>query len=239
MCKFSSNDGSVSAKSTDITHVCVASSLFSFLLYQLITDENTAKYHTYYFVVDSVPRQARERLMCTLFMQYPDSSMWMFVRKRLHKLGVALFKTWKYPFLRQAKIYASDYPCLNLYIGNRPYSYLSDAPGCINYNMQVDSEEYIRMKRKSNSLIGRIQKLVYGDVYVNYYSTSKWCKTVYLTEENQSPVLEGKRVVVRSLQQLWDEASDERKKTIFERIQTLSRARNNYIYGEKWLVDLV
>lgn len=210
---YFSADGLVRATSKDITHVCVAPSLFSFLLYQLLSDEKTAKEHTYYFV-DAVPKCAQDQLMATAFVTKNDNSIKYFIQRRLHKINIALFKTLKYPFLRKAELYAFDCPCINLYIGNRPYYFLADAPNCIAYNMQENSEEYRRIKRKSNSVFGKLQKLIYGDVYVDYYSTNKWCKALYLTEENSSPVLQNKKVIIKPLKQMWEEASESKKKYI-------------------------
>lgn len=211
---FTSNDGAILLHSIHITHVCVAPCLFAFLQYLLLVDENTAKYHTYYFFTDVIPESIHRRLASTCYVREKDTNLITAVKKRLKKLHIAWFKSCTYPFLKTAHIFAFDFPVLCLYIGNRPYDLLSDAPGCITYNMQENSEEYRRQMKLSGSLLGKIQKLLYGDVYINYYGNNKWCKSIFLTEENISPILNGKDVHIQSLDSLWDAASESKRQFI-------------------------
>ena len=215
MHRYFSADRSVSAISSEITHVCVAPSMFSFLLYQLIVDEDVAKNHTYYFV-DAVPEHAKDMLMTTAFKHFVKGSVWQSICNRLYKLWISWFKTWNYPFLKNAEIYAFDSPGVNLYIGNRPYNYIEDAPGSLRYLLQENSEMYLRMIRRSNSVLGKLQRWIYGDVYINYFTTNKWCKAVYLTDVCHSPLLKGKDVYVKSLNELWAEASEVKKNYIMQ-----------------------
>ena len=208
---YKSEDGSLQLRSRDITHVCVAPSLFPLLQYLLLVDEEIAREHTYYFLLDVIPITIRKRLACTCYFQRPDSSVYFAIKKRLHKLTTAFFKTLKYPFLKTAHIYAFDYPVLCLYIGNRKYDMLSDAPQCFTYNMQADSEEYRCQIMRRNTLLWWVQKIIYGDIYSDYYGNNKWCQVIHLTEENQSPILEDKNICIQSLEYLWSTASDSKK----------------------------
>lgn len=198
-------------KIEDITHVCVAPSLFPLLQYLLLVDEETARHHTYYFFNDVIPISIKDRLVCTYYVRQKDTSIFVAIKKRIHKLLIVFFRTWKYPFLKYAHIYAFDYPVLCLYIGNRKYDMLSDAPQCFTYNMQADSEEYRRQMARRNTFLWRIQKLIYGDIYADYYGNNKWCRVIHLTEENQSPILENKNICIQSLESLWSKASDSKK----------------------------
>ena len=211
---YISKDGSLKLCNSEITHVCVAPSLFPLLQYLLLVDEETARQHTYYFFNDVIPAPIRDRLVCTCYYRYPDSSLWIAIKKRLHKLRIAFFKNIEYPFLKKARIFAFDYIDLCLYIRNRPYEMLSDAPQCFTYNMQADSEEYLRQLARRHTLTWWVQKIIYGDVYVDYYGNNKWCQLVHLTEENISPILKDKKICIQSLEYLWSTASQEKKQFI-------------------------
>ena len=198
-------------KVEDITHVCVAPSLFPLLQYLLLVDEDIARKHTFYFFNDVIPISIRNRFVCTCYIRQEDTSIFVAIKKRIHKLLIALFRTWKYPFLKKARIYAFDIPNLCVYIGNRPYEMLSDAPQCFTYNMQENSEEYKRQVSHRNTISWWVQKLIYGDIYVGYYGNNKWCKLIHLTEENISPVLKEKKTLIQSLDTLWSSASESKK----------------------------
>jgi len=211
---YKSEDGLLRIPSSAITHVCVTPSLFPFLQYLLLVEEEIAREHTYYFFTDVIPITIRKRLACTCYFQHPDSSIYLALKKRLHKLAIAFFKTLKYPFLKTAHIYAFDYPVLCLYIGNRKYHMLSDAPQCFTYNMQADSDEYRRQITRRHSFLWWIQKFIYGDIYSDYYGNNKWCQVIHLTEENQSPILENKNISIQSLENLWSTSSDSKKQFV-------------------------
>lgn len=208
---YTSNDGLLQLRSSDITHVCIAPSLFPLLQYLLLVDENVAKNHTYYFFSNVVPLSIVNQLVCSYYIQQPDSSLLVALKKRIHKLRIAFFKKMDFPFLRTARIFAFDYPVLCAYIGNRPYEMLSDAPQCFTYNMREQSEEYQRQIKRRHTFIWWLQKIVYGDVYVDYYGNNKWCKVIHLTEENQSPILEAKKTCIQSLEELWCTAPETKK----------------------------
>lgn len=211
---FTSSNGLLQISSCDITNVCVAPSLFSFFHYLLLVDVHIAQSHTYYFLNDTVPSTVREQLVCTYYSQQPDSSFRVALKKRLRKLWIAFFKTIQYPFLNTAHIYAFDYPVLCIYIGNRPYEMLSDAPQCFTYHMQENSEEYQRQLARRHTFTWWVQKLIYGDIYADYYGNNKWCQCIHLLEENISPVLSGKNVKIQSLEELWFQAPENKRQFI-------------------------
>lgn len=211
---YTSGDGLLQLNSCDITNVCVAPSLFSFFHYLLLVDEHIARYHTYYFLNDTVSPKVREQLISTYYSQRPDSTFIFALKKRLRKIGIAFFKTIKYPFLNTARIYAFDYPVLCIYIGNRPYEMLSDAPQCFTYHMRENSEEYQRQIARRHTLLWWVQKLIYGDIYADYYGNNKWCQCIHLLEENQSPILDSKNVKIQSLEELWSNATESKRQFI-------------------------
>ena len=204
---YTSQDGSIRLSEKDITHVCVAPCLYALLQYLLLLDEEITRRHTFYFFTDDIPQSTIEQLPCCYIHRYPNASITQLVYKRLRKFFIALFGRLQYPFLKTAEIYAQDIPDLCIYIGNRPYNLLADAQECFSLNMQEDSLMYQRMKRKQKSVLGHLQRWIYGDLYVGYFGNNKWCKTINLTEENTSSVLAGRDVRIHSLETMWEKAS--------------------------------
>lgn len=211
---YTSRDGLIMLRDSDITHVCIAPSLFPLLQYLLLVDEETARLHTYYFFNDVIPISIRNKFVCTCYFRQEDTSIFVAIKKRIHKILIAFFRVWKYPFLKNAHIYALDMPNLSIYLGNRPYEMLSDAPQCFTYNMQENSEEYKRLSNHRNTMSWWLQKIMYGDPYVGYYGHNKWCKLIHLTEENVAPILKKKETLIQSLEALWSSASENKKQFI-------------------------
>ena len=193
-------------KSTDITHVCIVSNLYPLLQYILLMDDDVVFNHTYYFVNEVISEDIRKKIPCSYY-NYFGRSFVQKIQRRLNKLKLRFCKNVNFPFLKTAELYAYDLPFLSLCIGKRPYSLLSDAPNWMTLNVQFNSPIYINQRKKANSLVGKIQRMFFGDVFVDYWGNNKQCKTVYLTEENISPVLEGKQVYVNSLESLYDKSS--------------------------------
>lgn len=205
-----SRDGKIEVKYDEVTHVCIAHNYFPLLQYILLMPDEIVFHHTYYFLIDYLPVSLRNMLPCS---SYVDGKTTFFreVDKRIHKLLFRYLKYIQFPFLRTAEIYAYDTPYFNILIGRREYNLLADAPNWLTLNMQEHSTEYIRQLKRSASFLGKVQRMVYGDIFVDYFGNNKNCKTIYLTEENVSPVLEGKRVIVNSLQELWDSSTESKK----------------------------
>lgn len=193
-------------KVEDVTHVCIAPNFFPLLQYLLLMSEDVILHHTYYFIVDSMPPSIKTNIPCSTYL-FGKASLLNEIRKRFQKLIFRFIKYWQFPFLKKANLFAYDLPYLNLLIGKRNYRLLSDAPNWLTLNMQEHSAEYKRQLQKTSSLKGKIQKLVFGNLFINYYGNNKQCNVVYLTEENTSPILTGKQIIINPLQELWMGAS--------------------------------
>ncbi len=200
-------------------NVCISASMYSLLQYLLITEEQVAQQNTYYFFTDAINETIREKI--TSYSYYPTqykTSKKEAILRRLRKLEFILFKYHKYTFLKTADIFAHDISYLSLLIGKRPYSLLAEGPNFMTIHMNSNSAQYQRLMRKNNSLKGKIEKIIYGSVVTNCMGNNNQCKRIYLTEENHSPVIEGKEVIVKSISELWNESSESKKafvKSIF------------------------
>lgn len=203
-------------KVEDVTHVCIAPTLYPLLQYLLLMEDDIAFRHTFYFVNELIPKNVRSHIPCQCFNYFGKEATHKLYR-RVAKLRLRFFKYVDFPFLKTSEIFAYDLPYGSLCIGNRNYNLLPDAPNCLTLNSQYDSAEYIRMQNHSNSMIGKLQRLLFGDLFVHYFGDNKQCKAIYLTEENTTHVLEGKEVHIQSLQEMWEKSS-ERKKEFLMRL---------------------
>lgn len=207
---INSQDGKIRIKYSEVTHVCIAPTLYPLLQYILLMDDDIVFHHTYYFLNELIPQKAREQLPNT-YLNYFGKKFKEQLRRRWMKLKLRFFKYIDYPFLKTAEIFANDIPYGSLCIGNRPYNLQPDAPNCLTLNSQYHSAEYIRMQKKADSFWGHLQRFVLGDIFVHYFGYNSQCKAIYMTEENTSPVLEGKKVYVQSLPSMWNKASEKKK----------------------------
>lgn len=226
----------------DVTHVCIAPTLYPLLQYMLLMDDDIAFRHTFYFVNELIPEKARQMLPCQCFNYFGKEKVHKLYR-RMMKFRLRFFKYIDFPFLRTAEIFAYDLPYGSLCIGKRTYNLLPDAPNCLTLNSQYDSGEFIRMQNKANSLTGRLQRLVFGDLFVHYLGHNSQCKAIFMTEENTTPVLEGKAVYIRSLPSMWDDASEEKKNFIMGLFDitnddiTLLNSRPNIFFSQPFVND--
>lgn len=194
----------------DITHVCIAPTLYPLLQYILLMEDDVAFKHTFYFVNELIPENVRTKLP-SYYFNYFDKEFTQKLSRRVMKLKLRFFKYTDFPFLKTAEIFAYDLPYGSLCIGKRPYNLLPDAPNCLTLNSQTNSQEFIRMQNHASTWIGKLQRFVFGDMFVHYFGYNSQCKAIYLTEENTTPVLEGKKVEVQSLSSLWEKASEMKK----------------------------
>ena len=177
-------------------------------------DDEIVFNHTYYFVNETIPEIARQKIPCSCFDYYSKSFIQK-LRRRLQKIRLRLCKYQDYPFLKTAELFAYDLPFLSLCIGNHSYSSLSDAPNWLTVT-QPGSANYIRRQKKANSLLGKIQSVVFGDIFVHYLGNNKQCKAFYLTEKNTSPVLEGKSVYIHTLESMYENSSVKKRQFLVD-----------------------
>lgn len=232
-----SQDGKLEMKYDAVTHVCVAPNIYPFLQYFLLLEDDIVLHHTYYFFNDTIPASVIKKLPCEMF-KYVNRSLKDKILKRVNKIKLRFFKNQIYPFLKNAEIFAYDIPYLSLCIGERPYSLLADAPNWVTLLCQEHSQEYIRNKRHAKSLLGKLEGLFFGDLYIHFHGHNQQCKAIYLTEENTAPVLKGKKVRVNSMSSLWTQASDAKKQFIMDLFDitdediTLLSSRPNIFFSQ-------
>lgn len=207
---ITSDDGLLSVRYSEVEKVCMSGSIYALLQYILMTDDDVALNKTCYFLGYGVSKKVSEHLPAVYFATKQTGTIWT-PSRWCDKIRIRLTKNCRYPFLKTANIYALDSGFVAPLIGRRPYSLLSDGPLCLSQNMQETSGEYLRQQKKHHSLIGRLEGLFYGPVAISNFGNNDQCKEFYMTEENESPVLEGKIVHISSLQTLWEQSSEKKK----------------------------
>ncbi len=208
-----SKNGNLEVRYGDVTHVCIAPNTYPLIQYLLLMDDDIIFHHTYYFLNDTVPERMRSNLPC-YECKYINKSIKDKILKRIHKIKFRFLRPLFFPFMKTAEIYAFDLPYISICIGKRPYQLLSDGPNWLTLNMRTQSKTYHRQLTIANSLRGKVDRFVLGDLYIYYFGNNKQCKAIHLTEENQSPVLEGKEVFINSFSSLWLKASERKKSFI-------------------------
>lgn len=189
----------------DITHVCMTPSIHALLQYMLLFDYDTVARHTAYFTGYAVSSDIASRLPGVWF-SVKQTGTRQSLSRIFGKIAIRATRRLRYPFLRNARIYAFDVGFVPPLIGRRPYALLSDGPLGISQNMQESSAEYIRQQRRSQSLQGHIEELLFGPVAVNGWGNNPQCREFYMTEDNQCVVFRDKPVHIDSLRSLWEQA---------------------------------
>lgn len=209
---ITSGDGKLCVAYSDVNQVCIAASNYPLLQYLLLFDLSTITSHTCYFTGYAVGRETSWHLPA-VHIPLVQSGKRIDPRRWLYKFSLHFYK-YRYPFLREAELYALDNAFASPLIGRRPYSLLSDGPLCLTNNMQPHSTEYIKQLRKRHSLSGLIERMLFGPVSVGSLGNNSQCVGIYMTERNESFVLQGKSLHVQSLQELWDTSCEEKREFV-------------------------
>lgn len=211
-----SQDGKLEVKYSEVQNSCMCVSLFALLQYLLLFDEDTIKKRTCYFLGYAVNEDISRKLPGYHFKVKQTVNKTFTPSRWMDKLSLRIFRNCKYPFIQNTKIYAQDLGFLSSLIGRQSYTMLADAPNFLTMNMQPDSAEYQRHLHRNNTLQGKLEKLLYGNVAVHTLGDNPQCVAFYLTEKNHSPVLDNKKVIINSFQELWQKSSDTKKQFIMD-----------------------
>lgn len=197
--------------SSNITHVCICGSAYALLHYLLLEEENVIKNHTYYIVGSGIKLEIASRLpQYTQFDTTPCRTLWQKIKRVFVKLNLRCAKN-RFPFMQTAKIYAQDYLYPIVAIGKRPYTMLQESPLHLTVNYGKNSQDLKRVKEHLQSLSGKIERWLYGEVLLNLPASTAQCQKIFLTEPNDSPLLAGKEYEILSLASLWERSSETKK----------------------------
>lgn len=197
---------------SDITHVCICGSAYALLQYLLLEEEDVIRNHTYYIVGSGIKSEIASRLpQYTQFETTPCQTLWHKIKRVFVKLNLRYVRNKRFPFMQAAKIYAQDYMYPIIAIGKRPYCMLQESPLHMTVNYGKDSQDLERAKNHQQSLSGKVEQWLYGEVLLSLPASTTQCQKVYLTEANDSPLLVGKECEIHTLTSLWEQASNTKK----------------------------
>lgn len=195
-----------------ITHVCICGSAYALLQYLLLEEEDVIKNHTYYIVGSGVkPEIASQLPRYTCFDTAPCHTLRQKINRVCVKLNLCCSGERRFPFMKTAKIYAQDYMYPILAIGERPYYMLQESPLHMTVNYGKDSQDLERVKNHQQSISGKVEQWLYGEVLLSLPASTTQCRKVYLTEPNDSPLLVGKECEIHTLTSLWKQSSNTKK----------------------------
>lgn len=198
-----------------IRNVCCVSSVFALLQYLLSQDINVAMSHTYYFFGDGISENIRQRFVYHTSFGTVRCGGWKMMKRRLLKIKLRLFGNFIFPFMNSAVIYAQDHFYFSwLLIGNKDYILLSDSQNVFTQQLNPGRKEYDKYVAYQSSVKYRLMAFVLGHLSIRPWGFSKQCKQVMLTRSNVSEVLSGKELRIKSFAQEWNEASEDKKKSI-------------------------
>ena len=209
-----SRDGKIEVKYDEVENVCICVVIYALLLYLLLHKLETIKKHTIYIFDESVAQNIRSKLPSVFIRTgYPHTLKYKIYRKFI-RLYTALTRNIKHPYIKNANIYAQDGTFPAMLIGKNKYALLTDGPLFFTTNANEGSAYLEKFVKKSKSFVGKLEKLIYGTPFVANFGNNTQCSKIYLTEENESPLLKGKNVEIVSLKKLWNESEYDKKQFI-------------------------
>jgi|GEM_PF-806753 len=213
--QLQSADGSLVVPYENVQNVCICVVIYPLLQYLLLNDLEICKHHTAYILDESISAKIRGKLPAYTFPGFPQTPFYKFWRKIVRAFQ-ALTRDIRHPYLKKATIYAQDHDIVSILIGKHDYYLLQDAPniytalatdGCVQTMLKI---------KKQQSLRGKIETAIYGVPFVYHHGNNDQCKKMFLTEENDCPILKEKDYEIRGLKELWGRASEEKKQFILD-----------------------
>ena len=209
-----SRDGKIEVKYDEVENVCICVVIYALLLYLLSHKLDTILKHTVYVFDEGVSQNIRSKLPSVFIRsRYPQSFKYKILRKII-RFNTALSRQIKHPYIKKASIYAQDGTYPSILIGNNNYALLTDGPNFFTMHANNGSVYLENSIKKSKSIVGRMEKIIYGAPFISNLGNNSQCTQIYLTEPNASPLLKDKELIIHSLKELWGKAEDEKKEFI-------------------------
>lgn len=192
--------------------VCIVDTIYTLFLYLLISSEEEYA-QTFFFVGDGIPKSIKKNLTNCYSFEGCNSVN----KRRKLRLYLNLTAKFKWPFLSKAQIFAQDHllfaPGL---IGKRDYVFLEDAPliASRHYNANKKRMSFVQKRRVSD--------LFYGSLFANFMAANRQCKEVIFTVDDYAPFLDGKKINIFPIDELWNQA-DERKRNLILSIYNVTQ----------------
>lgn len=187
------------------SRVFVTGSLWSLLIYLVVSEEEDIKRSKYFFLTRGIHASVRKNFKyVALDDSWSDKLPWKIFLLSL--MTNPIYKRIKYPYLCFADIYGIDQGAeIQSIIGRRNYTLIED--GIIDYSVD---------RNLPNTWKSRVQRLLFGAIYRHDIGRNNQCKHIVLTQPFSNPKLKEKAKHY-DLQKLWQESSETKRELILRK----------------------
>lgn len=186
--------------------VFVTGSLWSLLIYLVISEEEDIKRTKYFFLDKGIHSTVRRNFEHVLLYGNADAKLhWRVVR--FLNIFNPLYKRIKYPYLCYADIYGIDQGWeIQSIIGRRPYTLIED--GIIDY--KVD-------RNISLSCKDRVLQMVFTKIYQHDIGRNSQCRHIVLSQPFAPDSQLAEKGKYYNLEELWCNSSESKQKLILQK----------------------
>lgn len=203
--------------------VLATGSLWSLLIYMIISELEVIKKTKYFFSKAGIHKSVRKNLECVTF----GNSNWNGKHRlmMLYYLIAPIVYRIKYPYLLNSDFYCIDqgFDIMSI-VGRNNYTLIEDGLG------DYIERDFAKVKSFKDKLYG----LLYGPMYNNSFGNNRLCNKIILTMNPTTKVMFEKGYVV-NLNDLWSNSSAEKKKYILS-VFNLSESDLSFIQSKKVLL---
>ena len=201
--------GIVKEKKKKISRVCIVDTAYTLFFYYLNYSSDEID-HTFFFVSEGLSNSIRERLPQYHFFKKRKNVCQRFLFRSFLKIT----SRFRWPFLKNMPIYGLDHLTFSSgLISNKKYTLLEDAPyiALRYFNSPLHIEN---IKHRSFKIECLFVDILFGRVFLRPFGENSQCEQVIFSAKDTHPTVSEKNIQVKSLEQLWNHSSEEKKKMI-------------------------
>ncbi len=198
-------------KKKQISRVCIVDTVYTLLFYYLNCSIDEFN-NTFFFVSKGLPNSIIKKLPKYHFFKKKKN----FLSRFLFRLGLRFFSRFRWSFLRKKPIYGSDHLTFSAgIIGNRKYILLEDGPFIASYYFNYSFYQK-KIKQRGSKTKNFFVDILFGPTFLRPFGENDQCKKIIFSNNDTHSALIGKDICINSFEQLWDDASTEKKEKILE-----------------------
>jgi hypothetical protein len=191
------------------SRICITDTAYTLFFYCLNYSVEEIK-NTFFFVSDGLPKSTRDKLSYYHYFKKRKKTL----HRLLFRLRLRFFFHFRWHFFKNTSICGLDHLTYSSgIIGNKYYTLLEDAPFIASrYFDSVIRKENISQRK--NKLKSFFMDFLFGPIFLRPFGENDQCKEFVFSQKDYSPILEGKKIVVHSLYDLWTNSPEEKKEYI-------------------------
>jgi len=198
-------------KKKQISRICIVDTVYTLFFYYLNYSIDEIN-HTFFFISEGLPNLIRKKLPQYYFFKKRKTVF----QRLLFRLSLRISSHFRWSFLQNKPIYGLDHLTFSSgIIGNKTYTLLEDAPYIASF--YFNSLAYKKnIKQRASKVKCFFIDLLFGRVFLRPFGVNSQCKQIVFSKNDLHPTLLGKNIQIKSLEQLWDGASEQKKETILQ-----------------------